>query len=387
MKSEEGCKPTGSREYCRPCTRVLVRGCSYEEKPVREAVFSFLDAVCGSRIKAGTRVLIKPNLLTPAPPESAILTHPLVVKATVQYVLNRGARAVVSDSQAMGSFDKIIRTGGFSDALHGLGVEVREFKYSVDLDVGEPFGRIELARDLLESDLIINLPKLKTHSQMLLTLGVKNTFGCVVGLRKVEWHMKAGIDRDHFARLLVQIHRTVAPAVTILDGILALEGAGPGKGGRPRRLDILMASESAVALDMAVCNLLGIATDRLPTNRAAGRLGLVPAAIKLDGILPEINGFELPEERDLLYGPKTFHNVFRKYLLQRPVADRLKCTLCGKCVEFCPAGAVALNEGTLDFAYDRCIRCYCCIEVCPEGALSARDPSAGRLLRRIIRRQ
>ena len=88
---------------------------------------------------------------------------------------------------------------------------MRPFRETVKVDIGAPFGRIELAREAVEADLVVNLPKLKTHTMMLLTLGVKNLFGCVVGLTKPEWHMRSGIDRTLFARLLVQIHRAVQP--------------------------------------------------------------------------------------------------------------------------------------------------------------------------------
>ena len=365
--------------------RVIVRKASYDEGPLRETIFAMLDNLGDGRITAGTRVLVKPNLLSPSPPESAILTHPLVVKAVVEYVLSKGGRPVISDSQAMGSFQNIIKKGGFVDALRGLDAPFQEFRESTTVDVGHPFGKIELARDLLDADLVVNLPKLKTHSQMLLTLAVKNTFGCVAGLRKVEWHMKAGIDRDFFARLLVQINRAVAPSINILDGILALEGDGPGSGGTPRHLGIIMGSDSSVALDMTVCTILGISPNRLPTVRAAATLNLVPGSIDIEGTLPEVADFDLPEETALIYGPPRLQNLARKYILQRPVVDDLKCTLCGDCLRFCPADAIARRENSLEFLYEKCIRCYCCIEVCPQGALRARGTVAGRILQGFIR--
>lgn len=83
------------------------------------------------------------------------------------------------------------------------------FDAEAEVDIGPPFGRVPLAREALEAEAVINLAKLKTHSQLTLTLGVKNTFGCVVGLKKPEWHMRAGIDKTLFARLIVQIHCTL----------------------------------------------------------------------------------------------------------------------------------------------------------------------------------
>ena len=186
-------------------------------------------------------------------------------------------------------------TGGYAKAFEGLDITIKAFEETVKVDIGAPFGRIDMARDALEADLVINLPKLKTHSQMLMTLGVKNLFGCVVGLKKPEWHLKCGADRDIFARLLVQIHKAVNPSVTLVDGILALEGQGPGKSGTPRPLGILVGSPDAFAADMAICSMLGLAHDRLPTIRAGKALGATDTSVDISGAFPMIDDFVFPE--------------------------------------------------------------------------------------------
>jgi uncharacterized protein (DUF362 family) len=191
---------------------VICKRARYEDPDLKEKIFSVFDELGGQRTVSGSKVLVKPNLLGPATPDEAILTHPLIVRHAVEYALDRGAKVQVSDSPAMGPFKKVLKTSGIAEALHGLDVECKEFKASRLVDVGEPFGRIELAEDVLDADVVINLPKLKTHSQMLLTLGVKNLFGCVVGLRKPEWHFRAGVDRETFAMLLVRICQTIGPA-------------------------------------------------------------------------------------------------------------------------------------------------------------------------------
>lgn len=215
---------------------VLIRKSDYSYETLKPLIFGMLDRLGGHRMAPGSRVLIKPNLLTPATPRQAILTHPFIVRAAVEYALNQNARPLVADSPAMGSFSKILRDSGIQEALAPLKVDCRPFQDSLKIDIGEPFGSIDIAREVIEADFIINLPKFKTHSQMLLTLGVKNLFGCIVGYRKPEWHMKTGVNRPLFARLLVQLYHRISPAFTILDGILALEGEGPGNGERRRRL-------------------------------------------------------------------------------------------------------------------------------------------------------
>ena len=367
-------------------TRVIVRKSSYDGDELMPLFCDMMTALGGDRIHRGSRVLIKPNLLSPAFPEQALLTHPAVIRAAVAYVLQKGAEPVVADSPAIGSFEKILRDGGIRKTLQGLDVEIRPLRESVKADVGAPFGRIEVAADALAADYVINLPKLKTHGQMLLTLGVKNLFGCIVGFRKPEWHMRTGVDREMFARLLVQICRRIRPAFTILDGILAMEGEGPGKSGTPRRLGILVGGEDPFAVDEAVCRMIGLDPQRLPTLRAARALGLKSGILEIDGSLPAVGDFKLPVAAPLVYGPGSLQGWIRRHVVQRPVADGFVCTLCGECGKFCPAHAISLAGRALRFDYDRCIRCYCCIEICPQGALRAVETPAGRLIRRAVDR-
>lgn len=367
-------------------SRVILRRASYEYPGLKRLVHEMLESSIPGGITRNSRVLIKPNLLSPAPPEKAILTHPSVVRAVVEYVLEKGARVQVSDSQAMGTFGKVMKESGIRSALEGLDVECKEFTVSTTVDVGEPFGKIEVARDALEADVLINLPKFKTHSQMLLTLGVKNLFGCVVGFRKPEWHLRTGVDREMFALLLAKLCAAVNPSVTLLDGILGMEGEGPGTGGAPRPVGVMLASTDAVAIDMVVCRMLGLAEDALPTNRAAKRIGSAPGSIELEGELVRVEGFKLPKIVPLVFGPSCFHSLLRRHMVQRPVLNQEACKSCGDCRRYCPAGAITLKKKGVVFDYDKCIRCYCCIEVCPHGALGTDEPLLGRIVNRVMKR-
>lgn len=366
--------------------KVILRRAEYDYDKLRPLIFELLDDLVGDKIGNKSRVLIKPNLLAPAPPEKAMLTHPMIVRASVEYVLKKGGAPLISDSPAMGSFDRVLKESGIREALKGLDVECREFKRSVSVDVGSPFNKIEIAEDAVNADILLNLPKLKTHTQMLLTLGVKNFFGCIVGLRKPEWHFRTGVDREMFARLLVRIYAAIGQSVTLLDGVLVMEGQGPGKSGLARYLGVLMASVDAVALDMTVCSMLGIDPESLLTNRMADEMGLVSRDIKVDGEFPVIKHFRMPEITPLVFGPKSLHGFMRRHLVQKPVSHDALCRLCGECWKYCPARAITVEKKKLRFDYDKCIRCYCCIEVCPHGALSAVETAYGRIARKILKR-
>jgi uncharacterized protein (DUF362 family)/Pyruvate/2-oxoacid:ferredoxin oxidoreductase delta subunit len=364
-------------------SKVLIRQATYDYVSLKPRVFEILDSLGGGGITAGRRVLLKPNFLSPAKPEAAVLTHPLVIRAVTEYVLGRGGRVKIGDSQAIGSFERILKENGVLKAMAGLDVEIVEFTRSRKVDIGQPFGKIDLAADALDADMVINLPKLKTHGMMMLTLGVKNLFGCVVGFRKPEWHMRAGINHEFFARLLVQICRAVSPALTLMDGILAMEGEGPGKSGKPRHLGVLMGSTDTVALDRTVCALVGMDPDALPTNRAARELGLTGGDIEIDGELPEVLHYTVPGMRPA--GRLT--SLLRNRLIRKPVADDKACELCGECWKYCPAKAIAGKDSRLRFDYGKCIRCFCCLEVCPHGALRIQESIPARLVRTLIEKK
>lgn len=363
--------------------RVRFKSVDYDVDRLKAAMEDFLAMVPAGRIGTGSRVLLKPNLLLPAKPEQGVLTHPALVRAVAELLLDAGAKVRLSDSPATGAFARILRVGGYDRALAGLDVDCRPFETAVQHDIGPPYGRIEMARAALEADAVVNLAKLKTHSQMVLTLGVKNLFGCILGLAKPQWHLRSGVDRDVFARLLVQIHYAVDPVLTIVDGILALEGEGPGKGGTPRTLGVLAGGTDAASVDWAICRLLGLSPERLPTHRAAVSLGRFSAQPRMEGTAGTVTGFRFPDQTPLLFGPAFFQGALRRHVVQRPVVDPLRCRVCGECWKICPADAVAPSGEKVAFDYQRCIRCYCCVEVCPHGALSSRTPLVGTILHRI----
>lgn len=363
---------------------VIVRNAAYDYDELKPVFFEILEISAGKKIKPGSRVLIKPNMLCAARPEDAVITHPSIIKAAVEYVLQKGGRPFVSDSPAIGSFEHILKVNGTKNALAGLDVSCFPFKCTRKVDIGKPYGSIDIARDALEADIIINLPKFKTHSQMLLTLGVKNMFGCIIGFKKSQWHMRAGVDKMAFARLLVAIHQTVKPTVSILDGILAMEGEGPGKGGKPRNIGIIMGSTDTFALDVAVCKMIGIHFENVPVLKIAGENNLIPSC-EINGILPQTLNFQLPDTGGLVFGPRILQNFLRRHTLPLPVCDDQLCQFCSKCRTICPAQAIfPLNEKRIGFDYGKCIRCYCCIEICPYGALHSKETVGGKLMHRLV---
>jgi Pyruvate/2-oxoacid:ferredoxin oxidoreductase delta subunit len=233
---------------------------------------------------------------------------------------------------------------------------------------------------------VVNIPKLKTHAQMLMTLGVKNLFGTVVSQRKAEWHAMIGVDRDAFASLLLDIYHTVAPVLTILDGVWGMEGRGPANG-QPKFCGLIAASAEALALDMKICQVLGVPLKRFPLYRAAVARNDIP--LDLAGIetigddlkQPAISDFKLPKLEALSVLPPFLTNLAGRYLVSKPYQRPGDCIACRKCTDICASKAIVLNEKRrLIFDYDRCIRCYCCQEVCPQDAIDFRPGPVVRIL-------
>lgn len=365
------------------------RADSYEPAVLRPALTRLLEPLGGMAafVQPGDRVLIKPNLLAAAAPSERVTTDPAVIEAVTLLVREAGGLATIADSPALDRFSRVGAKTGVAQVAERLGVELVELNTPAPARPPAPavYDRLELAARALEADVVISLPKLKSHCQMLLTLGVKNLFGTVVAQRKAEWHYMAGSRREAFADLLLDIHRTVNPALTILDGVWGMHRLGP-QNGDPIFLGALAASADALSLDCAVCRALGVGLKRYPLYRAALARGLVEAdlaGLALAGDDPEFlgrAGFEPPELDSMDLLPRAMGGLARRYLASKPVQDPGRCRSCLKCAEICPAKCLAVDKGRARFDYDACIRCYCCQEVCPEDAISFRRGLLVRVL-------
>jgi uncharacterized protein (DUF362 family)/Pyruvate/2-oxoacid:ferredoxin oxidoreductase delta subunit len=345
-----------------------------------------------SFVKPGQRVLIKPNLLSAHPPERRITTDPEVVRTVARMVLEAGATPFVGDSPALDPFKRVSLKTGIKQIAEEVGVELVELTQptAVSLPPGSRFRKLEIARQVLNADVLINLPKLKTHCQMLMTLGVKNLFGTIVAQRKAEWHHMAGVDRDTFAELLLDVHLSSKPALTILDGVWGMEGHGPSNG-TPRQLNLFAASRDAVGLDVGICRLLGVPLQSFPLYRVARRRHVGetdPGRIHFLGDPPHtfsVRDFKIPELDSLNILPGMFDGFTKRFLVSKPLQKDEICMGCGQCADLCPEEAIELEEGKATFDYDRCIRCYCCQEICPQDAIHFRKGLLVRVLNRLRR--
>lgn len=358
----------------------------YSRSQIKNHIEHLLSHFGGMKsfVRAGERVLLKPNLLSAKPPDAAVTTHPEVVRAVIELVREAGGIPLVGDSPGVGGLVKVAETCGILQAVRETGIELVEFRESVEMSGDGLFKRFELAKPYLEADRVINLPKLKTHEMMTMTCSVKNLFGAVVGIAKPAWHLKAGEDRLLFARMLLEIYRLRMPDLTIVDAIVAMEGDGPSSG-NPRPVGLLLAGVNPVAVDVIAGEILGIPKNLLYVERAAADMGVAGAdrgTIATLGCSPSdvhVSGFVLPRVSSVQFGlPHFLVRFLRKYCTAYPYPLPERCILCGICTDVCPPGAMEIRNGKLVIDYRRCIRCFCCRELCPENALRIRE---GRLLR------
>ena len=367
----------------------IVRCQSYDEKEVLEGLRQSIDLVGGIKnfVKNGDLVLLKPNLLYGKAPEKAVTTHPSIVKGMIQIVRGAGGIPFIGDSPSIGSLTRAAEKAGIKRVADENECPLMEFDKPIfpPKGGGNFFKHLEIDKRVLEADVVINLPKWKTHGMMLLTLGVKNLFGCIPGTRKALWHLKAGEDRKLFAQMLIDLYQIIQPSLTILDGIVGMEGNGPGSGD-PIQLGLILTSRDPLSLDQVVCDLLRIPRKSLMTNQVAFEEGMGKDGIEVVGERLEeirIPRFRLPApsqpDWDL---PRFLQKALKNALTSKPVVDEEVCNACNRCLEICPPKVLSREERGLVFDYGKCIRCFCCQEVCPEGAISIKPGWAMKLVGR-----
>ena len=372
----------------------LIRCHAYERPQVEAAVAQAIGLLGGmSRfVQPGQRVLIKVNLLWASHPDRAIVTHPEVVQAVALLAREAGGEVVVADSPggrfSAGTLRRVYRESGLRAMADETGLTLNKDTGIVALPhpEGVTARRFEVCRFATRANVVISLPKLKTHSFVRFTGAIKNLFGVLPGLQKASYHAKHH-DAESFSEMLVDVLTLVRPALTVMDGIVGMDGDGPS-GGDPFPTGVILASPDAVAVDVAAVSLVGMAPSSVPALRAAARRGLTTlqlADLEFVGRSFEVacvEGFRPPAAGpDVSRVPVFLRRWARRLMVASPVAGPA-CTGCGVCRQHCPVGAVTIVNGRAHISLDDCIRCYCCHEMCPSSAVELRQPRLARALLR-----
>ncbi len=340
-------------------------------KSVKKAV----DMIGGIKkfVKPKQKVLIKMNCVGNKEVSRAATTHPEVIRAIIRLVKEAKGIPYVGDSPAgFLRFSQAVEITGIKKVCkeEKTGMVDLETSKSITNSKNKVIKKFVLAKELKNFDVIINAPKLKTHSLAVYTGAVKNLYGCVPGTIKMGYHAKFK-DEHVFSDLLLDLYQTINPGLNIMDAVVGMEGNGP-MSGEPIKLGFIAASGDALALDAAVTHCAGIYS-KVPIIYLAKKRKWEQVNLNKIKILGEREHFKLKlgDVHSYIFA-KVFLRYFRRFrnfILAKPNVNREKCIHCATCSKFCPASAITMVKGFPEFDYGKCIRCYCCHEVCPADAI------------------
>ena len=335
------------------------------------------------------RVGLKPNLLMAATPEKAVTTHPSFFKAVARIVIEQGGTPVLTECNGFGSLKLVMNSAGYAEVVKELSMEVGKMEEIASLHYPQAklIKRIDISKAFFDVDMIINLPKLKTHGFTYMSGAVKNLFGTIPGLRKARMHLRFP-EPNGFSEWLLDLNGALLNGfekpktiIHIMDAIVGQEGEGPGPSGTPKKIGAVIFGSDPVAVDFVAAGVAGLDYKKVPTIMLGFKrdftvsspedisvIGQSIEDLRVKNFQPTKSSISSHILRGWLVGP-TVKNIF----IEKPWPSEEKCTLCYKCMSVCPAGAISQAQDSKKiplYDYKKCIRCYCCIEFCPEAAIS-----------------
>ena len=375
-------------------SKVVLLPCrEYDEEKIYMLLKQGLDFLGGveTLIPKDAKILLKPNLLKKAEVEKAVITHPVVVGAFAGILRESGYENIVlADSCGHGTTQAVIRGTGMDTYLEKYHIPAVD--YSEGVKTAYPQGvqakEFILPKELLEQDCVISLSKMKTHALERITGAVKNSYGFIYGFHKAKGHTQYP-SADSFARMLIDLNKCVAPKLYVMDGIVAMEGNGPGSGD-PVPMNVLLMSTDPVALDSVFSRLVYLKPEMVPTNYHGEKMGLGTWKEEEITLLTPDGEISMAEAVKK-YGNPVFNvdrtevrkNIWTKMagalkiFQKKPYIEADKCVRCGICVQSCPVPekAVDFRKGKGKppvYDYRKCIRCFCCQEMCPKKAIKVK---------------
>lgn len=365
----------------------IVKASQYDKTTVVKALEKTFENLGGVEkfIKPGMKVALKVNLLMKKRPEEAATTHPVLVGELARIIKRAGAEVLIIDSPG-GPYtpsrleDIYVGTGmkEMADEV-GAGLNFDTSEAEVQNADGKYIKKLKILKPLVEADLVINLPKLKTHGQMVYTGAVKNMFGAIAGITKVEYHFNMK-EYSRFADTLIDIFLSAKPALNIMDAIVGMEGSGPSAG-VPKGIGVILASEDAFHLDMTAVNIVNIDPKSVPVIKNSIDRGLCPdrinkielVGVPIDSV--KIKDFDVPALdglKEIRFVKNDFLKLLIGFMLPKPVFVLNKCIGCGDCMRSCPPKAIEMKGKKPYVKLSKCIRCFCCQELCPAKAIDIR---------------
>lgn len=372
---------------------VLISCDDYNQEKVDNAVKKAFDLLGGIKnyVKKGQNVALKVNLVAKASKEQAVTTHPSVVLAVAKMIKSVGADCFIVDSAGGGynanAMAPIYNASGMTEISKNFDIKINDNYASAEVEVNGKVNKKMTLLDALEkADVIFNLCKLKTHGFTGISNAVKNMFGAIPGLLKVEYHGKFQ-NLSNFNDCLYDIHNYYGKKLClhISDAIVGMEGDGPTHG-KPKQIGAIIASENPATLDVVGCKIMNVDPSTIPTITAGQRNGYLNEKLEFQILGDDISKFVKtdfksikPNDSTPFAGsmPKFLQKIINSSTTQRPVISCKNCKGCGKCVVHCPMKAIEMKDKKgkkyAKVDYTKCIRCYCCQELCPFGVVQIKS--------------
>ncbi len=317
-----------------PNPKVTLTQCSdYSQPKISQAIATQFELLGGLEkfVTRGDTVLLKPNFIAPRSRRHATQTDPAVLLETAKLLKDFGARPFIGDSPAWSNVFTCVKALKLEEPLKELAVPVKQLDKPRKCRIGIHDTKVGISSVALDADVIINMPKLKTHQQLVATFAVKNMFGCCSGKRKALWHFAKGKNADDFCELLIEIYKFLNPALTIIDAVTVMDGPGPIKG-RARPLGYLLGGTEPIALEIICCQLVNLKPEQIPIIKTARQMGF--GCSDLDKItiagdsLPQspCMDFELPQLIPIRFSlPHVCKSICKQiFLLAKSAVERIK---------------------------------------------------------------
>lgn len=376
---------------------VYIQRCATYKKTEVSAAMNALvnDSGLLNFVKPDMTIGIKANLVSFMKPETAATTHPEVLSALCDLIVERGAKCIIGDSPG-GLYNAAFvgkvydMTGMTSLEKQGVSLNKNYEQSSAHFDKALVAKTFQYTSWLDECDAVINFCKLKTHGMMSMSAAAKNMFGIIPGTLKPEYHFRFQNPED-FARMIIDLNEYVKPVLSICDAVVGMEGNGP-TAGTPREIGCIIASESPHKLDLVCAEIIGLDAKRVPTLAAAKERGLIDGDVSTLDTNADIEEFKvadfnnIEEQKSILFKGNgsvlatVFSNIAKVSLSAKPVLEKTKCVGCAECYKICPAKAIEMKDRKPQIDRKKCIKCFCCQEFCPKGALKVKRPVIARIL-------
>jgi len=368
------------------------------EKTIRDG-FELLggEAYINKLIPRDSKVLIKPNMLSVEQAGSPVITHFAVFEAVIRIIKEHTNNISFGDSPGFGDPKRAAEKSGLMEVAEKYDVKFEDFRETVHVKLDNSIlcKSWDIARAPYEADVIISLPKLKTHAMAYFTGAIKNQFGCISGTQKALWHTRMP-DANNFCKMLLDLNTLVRTRFAILDGIIAMEGNGP-KNGSPHKMNTIIMGDSLSAVDSVAVRLIGynnpLETPTLKEVYDNNWGAVLPEDIEVVGEKIEnmkAKNFKLSRKGEgFHFSSPAVSKFLTGMVAPSPSLISNKCIGCKRCEEVCPEQGKVIKmvkEGDSlrpTWNMKNCIRCFCCQELCPAGAIETKNTVIGKLLKGI----